>query len=83
MPKKISLAEWIERTGENVAAALLEVEIRTIRAWRRGEKIPGVKMTQRIIDRTPVTADGIYSGETIVKPVGRPSRKRKANETTT
>jgi len=54
------LKDFIERVGEEEAARTFEVPLRTVRSWRYGQRRPNYKRARLIVERSPVTMDGIY-----------------------
>lgn len=65
----VNLVEYIEREGDEAAAALFGVSVRTVASWRLGERTPRRKTAQIIVKRSPVTYAGIY------QPSGQPSEE--------
>lgn len=51
---KQSLASFIAEVGDEKAADLFGVKLRTVESWRRGERTPRPKQAQQII----AAADG-------------------------
>lgn len=47
--------------GDEKAARLFGVETRTAASWRRLERRPGQRHLKTILERSPVTVEGIYS----------------------
>jgi hypothetical protein len=56
----MTLSDYINQLGKHKAAALFEVKERTIDSWLRGERLPRRKKAREIVDRSPVTFEGIY-----------------------
>jgi len=54
------LKEFIETVGEAEAARIFEVPLRTVRSWRYGQRRPNYKRARQIVEKSPVTMDGIY-----------------------
>lgn len=63
----MNLPEYIAKIGDRRAAKKFGVQIRTIVSWRLRDRLPRPKTADRIVKRSPVTMDGIYSPA--VKPV--------------
>lgn len=57
---RMRLTEYIKQVGDEAAAQLFEVKIRTAASWRRRERMPRPEQARRIVERSPVTMDGIY-----------------------
>lgn len=57
----MKLSEYIQQVGDDEAARLFEVKRRTVQAWRRGERTPRREQAHVIVERSPVTFEGIYS----------------------
>lgn len=61
-----TLPRFIDEIGDERAAELFGVKVRTVAGWRRGERIPRPKRALQIIAATnrhpagPVGWDGIY-----------------------
>lgn len=64
-----TLSGFIAEIGDEAAAALFDVKLRTVASWRRGERFPRRDQALRIVDRSkshphgPVTFAGIYQRE--------------------
>ncbi len=56
----MGFVEYIELVGEEKAAKLWDVEVRTVRSWRYGERTPRPIQAQKIVATSPVTYEGIY-----------------------
>jgi hypothetical protein len=56
----VDLAEYIRQIGDEAAAKLLEVNVRTVRSWRYKSRWPRRKTAQRIVRRTPLKMEDIY-----------------------
>lgn len=57
---EMNLKDFIASVGDEKAAKMFGVKIRTAAAWRRGERIPHSTHAKRIMKKSPVTPDGIY-----------------------
>lgn len=60
-----TLPEFIERIGDNAAAELFGVKVRTIESWRRRERFPRVEQARVIVTRTRNEVDyaGIFGAD--------------------
>ena len=54
------LPEYIEKVGAAKFAKLIGVKKRTAESWKRMERRPRPEQAQRIVEKTPVTMEGIY-----------------------
>jgi len=54
------LSDYVKQIGDEAAAELFEVKVRTAASWRRRERIPSHKQASIIVGRSPVTYEGIY-----------------------
>lgn len=63
----MTLPEYIAQMGDEKAGRLFGVETRTAMSWRLRSRIPRPKQAEVIVDRCPVTMEGIYSPD--IKPV--------------
>lgn len=61
---KMTLKTYIDFVGNEIAAKLFNVKIRTIVSWKRGDRSPRLEKAKEIIKATKgkVTMEGIYSG---------------------
>lgn len=57
----ITLPDYIAQMGDEKAARLFGVETRTAVSWRLRERMPRPRQAKVIVERSPVTMDGIYS----------------------
>ena len=57
----MGLDEYIEQLGKEKAANLFGVKERTVDSWLRWERRPSRKKAAEIIEKSPVTFDGIYT----------------------
>lgn len=51
---------FLAETGDRQAAALLKVKERTVKSWRRGERMPRPEAARDIVTRIPITLADIY-----------------------
>ena len=58
---EMGLDEYIEQLGKEKAANLFGVKERTVDSWLRWERRPSRKKAAEIIEKSPVTFDGIYT----------------------
>lgn len=56
----LKLPEYIRQIGVDAFAKRLKANPRTVASWMRMERRPRPEMAQRIVEKTPVTMDGIY-----------------------
>lgn len=57
----MKLTEYLKQMkNDRKAAALFGVSERAVSSWRRGERRPSRKHVKVIIEKSPVTVDGIY-----------------------
>ncbi len=54
-----TLSEYIKTIGDEKAAQIFGVELRTAKSWRLGERTPRTSKISVILKKTPVTYDGI------------------------
>lgn len=54
------LSEYIEQVGIIQFAKQFKVKPRTALSWRRMERRPRPEKAQEIVEKTPVTMEGIY-----------------------
>jgi hypothetical protein len=59
----MTLKEFIEEIGDGRASELLDVPVRTVAAWRRGERLPRPAQAAKIVRaaRGKVDYSGIYA----------------------
>lgn len=60
--KNMNLREYIEKMGDEKAAKLFQVKPRTVMSWRLGDRTPRPKQAKIIVEKSPVTMEGIYGG---------------------
>lgn len=63
----VTLPEYIAQMGDEKAARLFGVETRTAMSWRLRSRTPRPAQAKVIVERSPVTMDGIYSPD--IQPV--------------
>lgn len=63
---KITLPQFIEEIGEPEAARIGGVKLRTIQAYRRGERAPRPEVAERFVATGKVDWAGIYAPKTEV-----------------
>ena len=58
----VTLREYIESKGDQAAADLFGVPVRTVMSWRLGDRMPRPKTAQLIVERTEgeVSMNDIY-----------------------
>lgn len=57
----MKLTEYLKQMNDDrKAAVLFGVTERAISSWRRGERTPRPKHAKTIIEKSPVTIEGIY-----------------------
>lgn len=73
----MDLPQYITQIGDQAAATLFGVPIRTVRGWRWRQRLPRAKTANLIVEKTggKVTHAGIYSQSPDI-PAKR-TRKRK------
>lgn len=54
------LDEYIKQIGAAKFARMFKVAPRTAQSWQRLERRPRPEKAQEIVEKTPVTMDGIY-----------------------
>lgn len=54
------LPDYIKQVGDERFARQFKVNKRTVRSWRRMERRPRPETAQEIVEKTPVTMEGIY-----------------------
>ena len=54
------LPDYIEQIGVNRFAKQFKVKPRTVASWKRMERRPRPEKAQEIVEKTPVTMEGIY-----------------------
>jgi uncharacterized protein YjcR len=52
MDKIITLQQFIEELGDDKAAEVLGVKVRTVASWRRGERWPRSRAISALIERS-------------------------------
>jgi hypothetical protein len=57
---QMRLPEYIKQLGDRKFAKLVKVTPRTAASWRRMERRPKAEKAQEIVEKTPVTMEGIY-----------------------
>lgn len=57
----MTLPEYIASMGDEKAARLFGVERRTVMSWRLRSRIPRPKQAEVIVEKSPVTMEGIYA----------------------
>ena len=60
MNRKLSLSEYIQKVGPQVAADRWGMKVRTVESWKRHERYPRPEQARVIVANSPVTMDGIY-----------------------
>jgi hypothetical protein len=58
----MTLSDFIKSKGDEAAAELFEVPVRTVMSWRLQDRRPRPSTAHRIVEKTAgaVTLDGIY-----------------------
>lgn len=56
----MKLPEYIKQIGAAKFAKQFKVSKRTAESWRRLERRPRAEKAQEIVEKTPVTMEGIY-----------------------
>lgn len=56
----MKLTDYIKQVGAARFAKQFKVKVRTVESWRRMERRPRAEKAQEIVEKTPVTMDGIY-----------------------
>lgn len=56
----MKLAEYIEKVGVKKFAKQIGVRERTVWSWKYLDRRPRPETAQRIVEKTPVTMEGIY-----------------------
>ena len=54
------LPDYIEQIGVKRFAQQFKVKPRTVESWKRMERRPRAEKAQEIVEKTPVTMEGIY-----------------------
>lgn len=54
------LPDYIAQVGAAKFAKQFKVKKRTVESWRRMERRPRAEKAQEIVEKTPVTMEGIY-----------------------
>ena len=54
------LPDYITQVGASRFAKQFKVKKRTVDSWRRMERRPRPEKAQEIVEKTPVTMEGIY-----------------------
>lgn len=54
------LPDYIEQIGVAKFAKAFGIKRRTVESWKRMERRPRPEQAQRIVEKTPVTMEGIY-----------------------
>jgi hypothetical protein len=54
------LQEYIRMVGPSGFAKAIEENERTVKSWLYGARLPKTSAARKIVERTPVTMDGIY-----------------------
>jgi transcriptional regulator with XRE-family HTH domain len=54
------LPDYIKQVGAEKLAKKLKVKTRTVESWMRMERRPRAETAQTIVEKTPVTMEGIY-----------------------
>lgn len=54
------LPDYIEQVGAERFAKQFKVKRRTVESWKRMERRPRPEKAQEIVEKTPVTMEGIY-----------------------
>ena len=54
------LPDYIKQVGVKRFAKQFKVKERTVESWRRMERRPRPETAQAIVEKTPVTMEGIY-----------------------
>lgn len=57
----MELDEYIQQMGTEKSARLFGVKERTVDSWLRWERRPSRRKAAEIIQKSPVTYDGIYT----------------------
>lgn len=57
---RMRLPEYIAQVGIARFAKQFKVKPRTVKSWKRMERRPRPEMAQEIVEKTPVTMEGIY-----------------------
>ena len=57
----MKLSEYIRQMTPEKFAREFRVKQRTAESWMRGERIPRTEQARKIVAKSPVTMDGIYS----------------------
>jgi hypothetical protein len=58
-----TLSEYIDEIGMECFAKRFRWTLRRVKAYRYGERIPRGKDAKKIVERTPVTYEGIYGAK--------------------
>jgi hypothetical protein len=76
----MNLSDYIASIGTRKFAESFNVPIRTAEAWRSGRRTPNRHKAMQIVDRSPVTWEGIYrpGGERTAARGMRPTLKTRA-----
>jgi len=56
----VRLPDYIKQVGAARFAKQFKVKKRTVESWRRMERRPRPEKAQEIVEKTPVTMEGIY-----------------------
>lgn len=59
----MNLPEYIQQIGATAFSRAVECSVSAAHMYRRKERTPHREIAQRIVDRTPVTWEGIYGVE--------------------
>jgi DNA-binding transcriptional regulator YiaG len=54
------LPDYIDQVGVQRFAKQFKVKPRTVQSWKRMERRPRAEKAQEIVEKTPVTMEGIY-----------------------
>lgn len=74
----MNLTDYIASLGTRNFAELFKVPVRTAEGWRSGRRVPNRFKANEIVERSPVTWEGIYrpGGERRTARGMRPTLKR-------
>jgi DNA-binding XRE family transcriptional regulator len=58
--RTVKLPEYIKKVGAKALAKRIGVRERTVLSWQYLDRRPRPETAQKIVERTPVTMEGIY-----------------------